>query len=435
MTSSGPAPTQVPTPEAPSTAASAVVRDEQALDLSSKTSEVDDTAEDTAEPTRPQPTSSEEPTPPPQVSGSIRVREEMGQVTVNQTSPAPGGANNPALTFLPPKVLAELEALGTCLGVPSGHDMGGNPAQWLAMLENAVLQASSLASSQTSPVKPASNIHLKVRQAQRPSSAIPCEECNISFRRMESYLVHKQYYCAARHQPTGSGGKDPAVQLVKNLMNNSDGRKSNPEIPPTNVVNNSKLLVLNTFNKNDNLMTQLLFYSAPSISPAASGSGAGAQPQLNSAGIQAQPQQGWKCPCCDTVSPTAASAQKHVETHSNVRAFRCSVCGYRGNTLRGMRTHVRIHFDRRSSPAELCEDNYISCIMSGSSGSTGSGELFSSPTAGGVGMSSSSPPDVDQIFKSLGIKTKLTSSILMDASVWNCNNCTCNYRNSAGSVR
>lgn len=70
--------------------------------------------------------------------------------------------------------------------------------------------------------------------------------------------------------------------------------------------------------------------------------------------------QGWKCPCCDCISPTAAAAQKHVESHSNVRAFRCCVCGYRGNTLRGMRTHVRIHFDRRN--AELCEDNYISCI-------------------------------------------------------------------------
>ena len=51
-------------------------------------------------------------------------------------------------------------------------------------------------------------------QAQRPSSAIPCEECSITFRRMESYLVHKQYYCAARHNASGSnpsGGNKEAT--------------------------------------------------------------------------------------------------------------------------------------------------------------------------------------------------------------------------------
>lgn len=103
--------------------------------------------------------------------------------------------------------------------------------------------------------------------------------------------------------------------------------------------------------------------------------------------------QGWKCPCCDAVSPTAAAAQKHIETHTNVRAFRCTVCGYRGNTLRGMRTHVRIHFDRRN--ADLCEDNYIACIMGGS-------EL--SPAPG-------SPPDVDQLLKSLGIPPELCAKL------------------------
>ena len=109
--------------------------------------------------------------------------------------------------------------------------------------------------------------------------------------------------------------------------------------------------------------------------------------------------QGWKCPCCDTVSPTAAAAQKHVETHSNVRAFRCSFCGYRGNTLRGMRTHVRIHFDRRN--ADLCEDNYITCIMSN--------ELAAGSNCPGV---SSNPPDVDHIFKSLGLAPEVCAKVL-----------------------
>ena len=71
-----------------------------------------------------------------------------------------------------------------------------------------------------------------------------------------------------------------------------------------------------------------------------------------------------------------------------------------------MRTHVRIHFDRRN--ADLCEDNYISCIMGGSGAV---GEF--NPAAGG--MHPNSPPDVDQIFKSLGIPPEVCAKVLSAA--------------------
>jgi hypothetical protein len=196
-----------PPPAEPPVAANSNIPPEMALDLSSKATESESTAaateakESTASST-----------------GSIRIREELAHVT--QFSPDnsnPGQPHNPALPFLTPKVFAELEALGMCLGVPSGHDMTSNPAQWLAMLENAVLQASFKVPPTTVPVVPSSNKTDLIHQAQRPSSAIPCEECNISFRRMESYLVHKQYYCAARHQT-------------------QPGQPSNKELPPPPVV-------------------------------------------------------------------------------------------------------------------------------------------------------------------------------------------------------
>lgn len=64
---------------------------------------------------------------------------------------------------------------------------------------------------------------------------------------------------------------------------------------------------------------------------------------------------GWKCPCCDVVSPTAASAQKHIDTHQGVRAFRCTICKYKGNTLRGMRTHIRMHFDKKNNDFQVSD--------------------------------------------------------------------------------
>lgn len=62
---------------------------------------------------------------------------------------------------------------------------------------------------------------------------------------------------------------------------------------------------------------------------------------------------GWKCPCCDIVSPTASAAQKHMDSHSGVKAFRCTICRYKGNTLRGMRTHIRMHFEKRSTDLQV----------------------------------------------------------------------------------
>ncbi|RZC35255.1 zf-C2H2 6 domain containing protein, partial [Asbolus verrucosus] len=70
---------------------------------------------------------------------------------------------------------------------------------------------------------------------------------------------------------------------------------------------------------------------------------------------------GWKCPCCEVVSPTASAAQRHMESHSGVKAYRCTICRYKGNTLRGMRTHIRMHFDKRSP--DLQEEKYITYIL------------------------------------------------------------------------
>lgn len=49
-------------------------------------------------------------------------------------------------------------------------------------------------------------------------------------------------------------------------------------------------------------------------------------------------------------------------THTGIKSFRCSLCGYKGHTLRGMRTHIRIHLDKNSSTPE---EAYILCMDEG----------------------------------------------------------------------
>ena len=260
-------------PVEPSNVASpAHIPPETALDLSSKAPEPEEptsaevsvkepsnrgesNAEMTIKDTQPKENSSKDSTTGSSSSGSgtggIRIREELAHV--NQNSPdhpsqqqqqqqqhqlnQHGQQLNPALPFLPPKVFAELEALGMCLGVPSGHDMTSNPAQWLAMLENAVLQASfhktppttTTTTTTSSALLSPSNQTDLINQAQRPSSAIPCEECNISFRRMESYLVHKQYYCAARHQPA-AGSKELVPPPTPTNPESVNGNQTEAEV-------------------------------------------------------------------------------------------------------------------------------------------------------------------------------------------------------------
>ncbi|CAH2105032.1 unnamed protein product [Euphydryas editha] len=163
-----------------------------------------------------------------------------------------------------------------------------------------------------------------------------CKECNIVFCKFENYRIHKRYYCSA------GGGEERASPAP-------------PEPGPPPQYRQLICLACGIhFSSLDNLTTHQSYYctkretrsprSIPEVPRPASGSDGG-----------------WKCPCCEVVSPTAAAAQRHMESHAGVKAFRCTICRYRGNTLRGMRTHIRMHF--REKPADLQEESYISCVL------------------------------------------------------------------------
>lgn len=45
--------------------------------------------------------------------------------------------------------------------------------------------------------------------------------------------------------------------------------------------------------------------------------------------------------------------------HHNLQSYKCTICGYKGHTMRGMRTHVRIHADKMGG---LSEEAFIECL-------------------------------------------------------------------------
>ena len=188
-----------------------------------------------------------------------------------------------------------------------------------------------------------------------------CEECNIVFYKEESLIIHKKHYCSARE-------KSQSPQTVKEVAKTDSPPKESPKSLLQFICSACGI----KFSSPDNLTAHQTYYCPKRDTSAEDKSvwrcprckivvPEGQQPAHQCVAPAQTSQHGWKCPCCNVVSPTAASAQKHLESHAGIRAFRCTICGYRGNTLRGMRTHIRMHFEKRTS--ELQEENFISCIL------------------------------------------------------------------------
>lgn len=171
-----------------------------------------------------------------------------------------------------------------------------------------------------------------------------CKECNIVFCKHENYVAHKKHYCSARLQ-------------------DEDGLSKNSSSPPISPVQTPDKL--NTpgqyqqlicaacgikFTSLDNLNAHQAYYCLKRSDLTSKVEDVrrclkckGVMEPGHQCGVVIAQTGGWKCPCCEVVSSTASAAQRHMETHSGVKAYRCTICRYKGNTLRGMRTHIRMH--------------------------------------------------------------------------------------------
>ncbi|KAJ8985562.1 hypothetical protein NQ317_011522 [Molorchus minor] len=201
-----------------------------------------------------------------------------------------------------------------------------------------------------------------------------CKDCNIVFCKLENYVIHKKHYCSARVleedgsktsgsppvSPRSTGTTSPAAQYQQ-LICLACGIK---------------------FTSLDNLNAHQAYYCLKrgEMDVRKCGKCRGiAEP-----GHQCIPHAalaGWKCPCCDVISPTASAAQRHMDSHTGVKAYRCAICRYKGNTLRGMRTHIRMHFDKRSP--DLQEEKYITYILEDDSLNTMEVSVAPPPSASG----------------------------------------------------
>lgn len=192
-----------------------------------------------------------------------------------------------------------------------------------------------------------------------------CKECNIVFCKHENYVIHKKHYCSARNNQDDDNSKTSTSPPIS--------PRSTDTTSPAGVGHQYQQLICLAcgikFTSLDNLNAHQAYYClkrneldrkcGKCRSILEPGHQCNVVTNTTAGGVAASALAGWKCPCCDIISPTASAAQRHMESHTGVKAYRCIVCRYKGNTLRGMRTHIRMHFKNRSPDFQVKKKKQI----------------------------------------------------------------------------
>ena len=253
-----------------------------------------------------------------------------------------------------------------------------------------------------------------VRQTlNSPPSISHCAECNIVFYKHANYLAHKAHYCAGRHAVSSADTQDqtgrvygPASKSAATLKSDDgstaldNGRRRSPEphelvatLDDTGTTIQFYCIPCKIkFSNLDTLRAHKQFYCPARFDATPSGSELatttrhrhatsrvynGAEESERQAGdlasaggscaacgvtvtssrsghrcpAAASTSSLFQCPHCDYAAQSDSRLVEHVRAHAPSRAFRCALCGYRGNTVRGMRMHGKMHNDEAAAAA------------------------------------------------------------------------------------
>lgn len=239
-----------------------------------------------------------------------------------------------------------------------------------------------------------------------PPSTNRCVECNIVFFKAENYLAHKQHYCASRNnrlrdiaqQKTSSTKATLKHNETTKVVKGVDNSKINGEDHNSSDVNNNvDMELVATLNKGilqyycipckikfsnlETLKAHKKFYCSSrfnrtSKSPerqteeaqeACSDESKECDKKtlicsvcgvlfpseqllmLHFCNGMAANYQLYQCPHCDHIAQSDSRLIEHMRAHTPSKVYKCILCGYRGNTVRGMRMHGKMHNDAGES--------------------------------------------------------------------------------------
>lgn len=234
--------------------------------------------------------------------------------------------SDPALNVIPPQMLVK-QSMELALRLSSSASVEPTNAQQISPSQ-VIASPSGIATTPT-PLPP--QIFVKTGMSK-------CKECNIVFCKYENYLAHKKHYCSAR-----------------NLEDTETAAKSSPSNSPPATSPGAPLAYQQLicvacgikFTSWDNLNAHQMYYCPKRSELQAQASSLAAAVSAHkekclkckTSHDPSQPctiagQGAYKCPICEVISPNSSEARRHMESHGGVKAFRCTICRYKGNTLR-----------------------------------------------------------------------------------------------------
>ena len=226
-----------------------------------------------------------------------------------------------------------------------------------------------------------------------PSNVSKCLDCNIVFYKHENYVIHKEHYCAGRrlkHTISPEARLLPQGPIENGAPSRSSSEASTPSqtraspghspamdkdtAEPLNIYYCKPCKI--KFSSVDTLKAHQQYYCPapkehasedhPQVSPSAA-----SRPEEDSGdsqdGLFTCTQCGncypsyrhmrmhfcnpaaalqvplLRCPYCDFITQTDQRLVDHIRAHAPTKAYKCKLCGYRGNTVRGMRMHGKTH--------------------------------------------------------------------------------------------
>ena len=154
-----------------------------------------------------------------------------------------------------------------------------------------------------------------------------CIPCKIKFSSLDTLRAHKQFYCPARFEaPPSSSSGELTTPTRHRHTSRVYGGVEDGERQPGEVAGSSCTAC----------GTRV---TSPRSGHRCTATSAVATPSL------------YQCPHCDYAAQSDSRLVEHVRAHAPSRAFRCALCGYRGNTVRGMRMHGKMHNDEAAAAA------------------------------------------------------------------------------------
>ena len=212
-----------------------------------------------------------------------------------------------------------------------------------------------------------------------------CEECHIVFIKYDNLVTHKKHYCAYRRRQLSAMAAAAAAAAASVHEQSSDDNNSNHSGISESVLSfqnedtsKSSLRKIEysmdhyrpvipkpsqpayccdacgvKFSTSDTLIAHQTYYcmKKPDSAMAKASSKKGDDSSSAIDSPFSGPEE-WKCNYCEASCSSYETMRRHLLTHTEPRGYRCLLCGYKGNTLRGMRTHACEHLTEDSTSVD-----------------------------------------------------------------------------------